>query len=42
MTLTRPTDFAKRGQLLPAGDEAAASGNAVTFARNLGPFDDGL
>lgn len=42
MLITRPTDLAKRCELLPAGDQAAASGNAVTFARHLGPFDDGL
>lgn len=36
------TNFAKRRKLLPASDETAASGNAVTFARHLGPFDDGL
>lgn len=42
MILTRPTDFAKRSELLPASNEATASGNTVTFARHLGPFNDGL
>lgn len=42
MLIARRTDLAERRELLPAGDQAAASGNAVTFARHLGPFDDGL
>lgn len=42
MLIVRRTDVAKRCELLPAGDQAAASGNAVTFARHLGPFDDSL
>lgn len=36
------TDLAKGSELLPAGNQTAASGNAVTFARYLGPFDDRL
>lgn len=42
LLIARPTDLAKRCELLPAGDQAAASGDAVTFARHLGPFDDSL
>lgn len=40
--ISGPTDFAKRCELLPASNQTAASGNAVTFTRHLGPFDDGL
>lgn len=36
------TDLAKRCELLPTSDHAAASGNAMTFARHLGPFYDSL